>query len=364
MTGKKVLLVPLNWGLGHATRLIPVIKILLNNGAEVYIACSPVHMALLSMEFDNLKILHLPFLKIRLNKSTNQIFKIIWQVPAFLFQIYSEYRALKKLLIKQHIDIVISDNCYGLWNRKVYSIFITHQLSIKLPKRIRLIEKPVNQINHWFIRKFDTCWIPDFEDDSALAGELSHLRKLKSNMVYIGPLSRFYHSKNQTVKSIKSKSNQILFIISGPEIQRTLFETIIKTEIDHLKKEYTCIVVRGFPTSTDNDLPTGWYNHVPGNVLENFILQSEFIVCRPGYSTVMDLTALRKMAIVVPTPGQTEQEYLAKYLGSKGLFCCQDQDKMNISSGIEILKTRQRNLTIPRYNSELLENILEKPPFK
>ena len=316
------------------------------------------------MEFDNLNILHLPFLRIRLNKSNSQIFKLIWQVPAFLFQIFSEYRALKKLLLKQHIDIVISDNCYGLWNRKVYSIFITHQLFIKLPKKIRLMEKPINHFNHWFISKFDTCWIPDFEDDSALAGELSHLKILKSNMVYIGPLSRFYHPKYQLVESIERKSKQILFIISGPEIQRTVFETIIKTEIELLKKEYTCIVVRGLPVNTDNDLPTGWYNHVSGNELENFILQSEFIVCRPGYSTVMDLTALGRTAIVVPTPGQTEQEYLVKYLGSKGLFCCQYQDKINILSGIEILKTGQKEFTIPKYHSELLENILEKPPFK
>jgi uncharacterized protein (TIGR00661 family) len=364
MTGKKVLLVPLNWGLGHATRVIPIIKLLLKKGFVVYIAGSPPHLVLLTSEFDNLNILQLPYLKIKLNNSKSLIFSVIWQAPVFLLQIIREHKALKKLLKKQNIDIVISDNCYGLWNRKVYSIFITHQLSIKLPKSIRLFEKSVNLINHFLIGKFNICWVPDFEKNYTLGGELSHQLKIRPNYIYIGPLSRFFHKDNKVFDLPKVKIKQILFIISGPETQRTLFENIIKAQIVDLEKEYTCIIVRGLPAISDNNLPAGWFNHVSGNVLENFIRQSEFIVCRPGYSTVMDLIALQKLAIVVPTPGQSEQEYLAKYLENKGIFCWQDQEKLDVLSAIEILRTRQNKFIYPNYNSELLEKVFEKPPFK
>jgi predicted glycosyltransferase len=363
MTGKKVLLVPLNWGLGHATRLIPVIKILLNKGADVYIAGSPAHIALLTKEFVNLKILPLPYITIKLYNPKYQIFNLFWQMPAFLLQIIREHMALKKLADKQLIDIVISDNCYGLWNQKLHSIFITHQLNIKLPKRIQILEKPVNFINQYFIGKYNSCWVPDFEKGHSLAGELSNPLSVKSNVVYIGPLSRFLHDDSQIVVSPEIKKNQVLFIISGPETQRTRFENKIRTQINLLEKKYSCIVVRGLPENQDNKLPTGWYNHVPGNMLENLILQSEFIICRPGYSTVMDLTALKKMASLVPTPGQSEQEYLAKHLGNIGFFCWQDQEKLNLSWGISVLRKRQNNIIYPDYNTEPLEKVFDRPPF-
>jgi predicted glycosyltransferase len=364
MTGKKVLIVPLNWGLGHATRLIPIIKILLNNGADVYVAGSPAHLTLLSNEFENLKTIRLPYLTIKLNKSKYQFFNIISQIPVFLFQIFLEYRALAKVLINHPFDIVISDSCYGLWNRKVYSILITHQLNIKLPKVIRRLEKPVNCFNRWLIGKYNICWVPDIKKDDGLAGELSHPVSIISNTVFIGLLSRFNHASNQINETTERQKNQILFLISGPETQRTIFETIIKTQIEYLKPEYTCIVVRGLPLNQEKNLPYGWFNHVSGKELEILIQQSEFIICRPGYSTLMELAVLQKMAIVVPTPGQTEQEYLAKYLESKGLFYYQDQDKINIAAGIEILRTCQNKIRYPVYNSDLLKKVLEIPPFK
>jgi uncharacterized protein (TIGR00661 family) len=363
MTGKKVLIVPLNWGLGHATRIVPVIKKLISKGAEVYIAGSPSHLAFLTKEFDGIRTVRIPYLNIKLNNSKSQILNIARQIPVIILQIIREHKALKKLLSYQHFDIVISDNCYGLWNRKVHSVFITHQVSIKMPDKIKFMEKPVNILNHWFTNKYEICWIPDYENSPSLAGELSHSRFIKSNMVYIGPLSRFYSSDYQFFEATDTRIKQILFIISGPETQRTLFESIIKTQIENLKKVYACIVVRGLPDNSDNNLPEGWFNHLSTDVMKNFILQSDYIVCRPGYSTVMDLSALRKMAIVVPTPGQTEQEYLAKYLEFVGLFCSQDQDKLDIISGIEVLKNRERELTFQVYNMELLDKALEMPPF-
>jgi predicted glycosyltransferase len=364
MKGKKVLLVPLNWGLGHATRLVPVIDLLLKKGADVYIAGSPAHLALLKIEFDKIKTLPLPYLRIKLNNSGYQVFNFIFQLPSFLIQIYREHRALEKLLVKQSIDIVISDNCYGLWNRKIFTIFITHQLTIKLPKSINLLEKPVNAINHWFIRKYNICWVPDWEKENSLAGELSKCNSANLKVLYIGPLSRFSQYSHHLSQTFEKKKNQILFIISGPEKQRSFFETAIKKQIEILEKEYTCIVIRGFPGTKNDNLPKGWNNHVSGCEMENLILQSEFIVCRSGYSTIMDLTALRKMAIVVPTPGQTEQEYLAGYLGSKGLFYPQEQSKMDILSGISILRNREKEFPYPIYKPDFEEKIFEEFPFK
>lgn len=340
MKTKKVLVTALNWGLGHTTRIIPIIKELINLEADVYFGGSKVQIELIKQENQSIRYIPLPYMKIQFGQQKYQILSFLVQLPGFVLQIFREHKFLKKLIKSEDLDIVIADNVYGLWNRKIYTIFITHQLNILLPRYLRFLQPIINSINSWIISKFDECWIPDFEDNSNLAGILSHPKKIPENCKYIGILSRFdlFRSKNH---NFPIKKNQILILLSGPEPQRTIFENIIVKRLSDIPREINCIVVRGLPDESDV-LVDGWKNHLPADELFKLIMESEFVICRSGYSTIMDLVTLNKTALLVPTPGQTEQEYLATYMKEKGWFSPLGQEDFKINNAWQILKNCNR----------------------
>ncbi|MBN2522104.1 MAG: hypothetical protein JXB24_02470 [Bacteroidales bacterium] len=332
MKKKRVLLVPLNWGLGHATRLLPVISNYIRNGDTVFVGGSPSHLSIILEEFSEVNTVTIPYARIRFNGSRNQLLSLMLQIPFFFIQIVREHLSLKKIIKQHKINFIVSDNCYGLWNKNVHSVFITHQLNIILPHRLIAFEKFINKVNRWFIEKYDECWIPDLEDHDSYAGKLSHGNSLHNQVSYIGILSRF--SIADLTDQRKKHKKEILFLISGPENQRTLFEKLIRDQIKYIPEEYVYTVIRGLPGKKEDMLP-GWHNHLSSKKLLPLIKSADIIICRSGYSTIMDLLALKKTAVLVPTPGQPEQEYLAEYLSSKNLFCTMKQDEFTIRSVLE-----------------------------
>ncbi len=357
----RILVVPLNWGLGHATRLIPIIRQLMEMDVELVAGGSPQHQQLLQQEIAHLKTVDFPYLNIHLSGRKTQLFSLAIQLPAFLFQIVREHFALRKLIRSKNIEIVISDNCYGLWNRSVYSVFITHQLRIKLPQGVRFLERSVNCINSFFIHKFNECWIPDFEEAGGFAGKLSHTAIKNDSVKYIGILSRFTCLKKYTESSDIKSLKKILFIISGPEKQRTIFENIIRKELTHIPKKYDYTVIRGLPLEKEPDSDS-WLSHADSVKMQRLMMDADIIVCRAGYSTIMDLLALGKTAILIPTPGQTEQEYLAGYLAEKGYFHTCQQDQFKLGSLIpDFEKLDINNPTVPCDKTNF-RTLLEKLP--
>lgn len=332
---KKVLVVPLSWGLGHATRLIPVIRTLLDAGAEVVMGGGPEQRHILKKEFPELAVIPFPFLRIQLSKGHQQIFRLALQVPRFLLQIIREHQFLKNVLRDLSPDAVISDNCYGLWNRNVPCFFITHQLWIRLPGSIRYLEQLVNRMNHWFIRHYTCCWIPDLPENNGLAGILSHTEHSLPKVKYVGILSRFIQSA-QPHQGQSGNDIKLLIILSGPEKQRTLFENRIRDLLKDLPADFSYRVVRGLPSSTKTT-ETNWYNYADTSTLARFIREADLVISRAGYSTVMDLITMNKPAILVPTPGQTEQLSLAEHLQKKGIFPYVLQDDLQLEN---LLRTK------------------------
>jgi uncharacterized protein (TIGR00661 family) len=323
----KILIAPLDWGLGHATRCIPLIRQLLAKKHEVIIAAGGAIKVLLEQEFPAIKILPLKGYRIQYSKTRWGIFfVIISQVPKVLYSIFSEKRWLDRTIETNKIDIVISDNRFGLFNKKVYSIFITHQLFIQSP----LLQSWLQKINYYFINKFDECWVPDFKNPPNLAGKLSHPLKLPSTPIkYIGSLSRF------EANEIKEEKH-LLILLSGPEPQRTILENIIIAQLKNFFEPV--LLVRGLPGNS-NSIEVGQnvkhINHIPSEELEEAILSASFVIARSGYSTIMDLTKLKKKAILIPTPGQTEQEYLAKHLFQQQLIFSIEQQKFNLEKALK-----------------------------
>jgi UDP:flavonoid glycosyltransferase YjiC (YdhE family) len=327
----KVLIAPLDWGLGHATRCIPIIRELLVQGCEVIIAAEGKVKALLQLEFPGLRFIDLPGYRIEYASSGwGLAVKIVAQIPKILFAIKEEQEWLAKLLATEKIDAVISDNRYGLYHPDVISIFVTHQLLIKAP--FKIAEDLLQGLNYQYINEFTECWVPDAAGENNLAGQLSHPDELPDVPVhYIGTLTRF--GKDNTA----ANEGYLLVLLSGPEPQRTLLENTVLEDIN----DYTdpVVLVRGLPESTEEiELPlhVASFNHLPADQLAEKIKGASMVISRCGYSTVMDLVTMQKKSILVPTPGQTEQEYLAARLMEKNLAFCVEQKKFRLKNALEL----------------------------
>ena len=320
---KKVLICPLNWGLGHATRCVPIIRGLLESGDNVIIAADKAPLAFLKKEFPNLEFIELPGFEPLYSKGNSQVFQLLKSIPNALINFNKEHKALEKIVDDYKIDLVISDNRFGCWSKKVHSIYITHQLHIQAPKPFRWTQGILNKLHNIYIKKYDELWIPDIENTPSLSGILSHPADVKIKTKYIGFLSRFSEIKDE------EKSIDYLVILSGPEPQRTILEDIIIKQANDTDE--TIVILRAKPNEENlpDNIPNNVtiFNHVDDDKFTKLVSKSDKIICRGGYSSLMDLITLNRNAYLIPTPGQTEQEYLAKYLTEKGLFnYCNQKD--------------------------------------
>ena len=333
----RILVCPLNWGLGHATRSIPIIRELLKNGAEVIIGANGSSAALLKIEFPNLVHLKAPEFAVKYSRS-KMLFPLFmaFQFLKFKKVIAKEQEWLKKIIIEHKIDGVVSDNRYGLFNSKIPAVLITHQLNIKTGFS-NWVDAVVNKnLLLPLLNRFSTIWIPDNENDFSLAGELSHpTYKPNAELNYLGLVNRFSTAPLEMVEKKK-----ILIILSGPEPQRTMLENKILAEINSIGEKM--VVVRGLPASTEkikNKDLVQFYNHLGAEELAKEIEQAEIIIARSGYSTLLEILPLGKKSVLIPTPGQTEQEYLAHKLYNEKRVLAIEQKYFNLKEVLQ--KARQ-----------------------
>ena len=328
MNRGSVLVAPLNWGLGHATRCIPIINELEASGFRPVIASDGIALELLKKEYPNLKHYHLPELNIKYAKQGVWFkFKIFTQLSQLTQCIRKEQKVLKEIIERENLVGIISDNRLGLFHPKIPCVIISHQLNVLSGNTTWLTSKMHLQ----FIKKYTECWVPDLEGTPNLSGKLGHTKTKGLKIKYIGILSRF--KKRKVVIE-----NDILIVLSGPEPQRSLLEERLIDKLKEVPKKI--ILVRGKVEDVQTTSKIGnitVHNFKKAKALEDLILKSEAIIARSGYTTLMDLAKLDKKGLFIPTPGQTEQEYLALRLEKHGIspFC--RQDKFEVSQ-IECVK--------------------------
>jgi hypothetical protein len=386
----KVLVAPLDWGLGHATRCIPIIKELLNQKCQVIVAAEGAQKALLHEEFPFLTFVELPGYRVQYGKNRALTFlRLIASIPKILIHIKRENGWLRRFADHERPDLVLSDNRYGLYLPGTVTIFITHQLSIRTPFG-KVADRLLQRINYSAIGRFSVCWVPDTAGADGLAGELSHPKRMPPIPTrYIGWLSRMQSPFEGTgdirsgssvrglasdVPAQSTKDFDVLVLLSGPEPQRTILEKMILAQAADCNCKM--VLVRGLPGKRTRegaaDIPEGYerggpwrsrpnevlsdsvvvgvdrnsgrslaaprrvvvYDHLVAGELERLMLRSDVVLSRPGYSTVMDLRRVGKKAIFVPTPGQTEQEYLGGYLAAKGLGICVRQHAFSLTAAL------------------------------
>ena len=327
-TPRKVLLAPLDWGLGHATRCIPLITAFQEQNCEVVLAADGTAAALLRQAFPHLRLLQMKGYRVRYSRIAVLLpFALLRQLPRLLAVIRYEKRWLEALLEKEQFDLIVSDNRPGLWTRKATTVYITHQLQI-LSGMGAWMDRLLWSLHLRIMHKFDHIWVPDIEGPASMAGILSHPPHYPHKARYIGPISRF-----KPGTSIPQDID-LLIVLSGPEPQRSMLEASLLKETAAFQGKI--VLVQGkensnIPNLGDN---VSVIALADPETLYQLLMRAKLVICRSGYTSLMDLLRLQVKAVLVPTPGQTEQEYLAERMEVLHCFPYITQNEVSLSKAI------------------------------
>lgn len=300
-TKPTVLYCCLNWGLGHASRSSAVIRELIKSNSKVIICSNGQAKIFLEEQFPHICVELLDFCEIKYSRRSNQVLKITMQIPKILLSIRKEKLKLKRLIDKYNPDLIISDNRYGCFSNNHKSIILIHQLNLQLPKYLFFLHPFIFFFHKKLINNFSECWIPD-DEQLSISGRLSKL-DIKIPIKYTGILSQFHFKE-----AVTDPQKNILVILSGPEPQRTILEHKISLHLS-----YNDTIITGTNVKKQIDTKAEKFGLLVGENLQKIIENHKVVICRSGYSSICDLIVINKMAIFIPTPGQTEQEYLARH---------------------------------------------------
>jgi uncharacterized protein (TIGR00661 family) len=353
LKGKNILICPLDWGLGHTTRCIPIIAALQKLGANIVIAADNRPYELLKKEFPELRFIKFPGSSISYPENRWMLpLRIIIQLPRIFLETIAEHHTLETFIETYHIDIVFSDSRFGLWNKKKPCIYIVHQVMIKCPKWLFFLE-PIAYFSHrLIIHRYTECWISDYENKPYLLGDLAHKYQLPRNAHFIGPISRLRIYEDRPILY------DLLVILSGPEPQRTIFEQKVISQVNGLPLK--TLIVQGKPEVDEEQDISGnatITSYLTTKELGVAFSASRLILSRPGYMTIMDLAKTGKNAILVPTPGQTEQEYLANYFKHNKIFYSESQEDFNLPNAIEQAKAYSNTFSNDHGSESFLKRI-------
>ncbi len=337
----RILFCVLNWGLGHASRSVPIVKLLHDKGAEVFLASDGIAGMLLQKEFPNLPYFILPGMEIQYPRKS-MWYNMLAQAPKIFKTMQSEHTKVASLVEKENIDLIISDNRYGCFHPAIRSVLITHQISP--PTNYLLSDWILRKVINHTLQKFDEVWVPDDPDVMHLSGKLS--RPFPKKGKYIGWLSRFSESRRE-------KKYTFLAILSGPEPQRSYLEKNLLHQFSFLDERIALVRGREGRVNCTDDIDI--YDLADGGLLQKLYDESEFVICRSGYSSIMDLIRINKPAILIPTPGQYEQEYLAVNVHNSLPFIWSSQESFDLADNVERLKSLRSDQPRKPYRNHLLE---------
>ena len=314
----KILIAPLNWGLGHATRCVPLVRQYLERGDEVVLGGDGESLLLLQRHFPQLRVIHLPSLELRYTSNDQQRGFYLRAIPALLRFTIADHYYLRQQLAIEHFDLIISDNRFGLFTRQTRCVYITHQLYVRLPRRLRIFQPLARAVHACVFKRYHEVWVPDYANrEESLAGELCHGGRFDTNVKYIGPLSRFASSEGTPKEERRNSEYKVVAILSGLEPQRSIFERAILERYANSSEKV--LLVRGKVAEAQTMISRNNITIVASlsdQALLDAMEQATTIIARSGYSTIMDLAVLGLLhkAELYPTPGQSEQEYLASRL--------------------------------------------------
>jgi hypothetical protein len=329
LSGKRILVAPLDWGLGHAARCVPIIEGLIARGATPVLGADKGPLALLRGEFPQLDHVRIHGVDVRYSRTSNQLWSMARQFPAMVRSVQAERAIFERIRAPLRLDAVISDQRFGLRSPELPSVIITHQVFPFTP----FAQAALRKLNLRHLARFDRCWVMDEPESPGLAGELSHGSALPKNARYIGAVSRLRR------RGARKEQYDIVAVISGPEPQRTLLEQVLIEQLRTLPGEH--LLVLGQPAGGRHER-IGHLDvraHLNGTELAQAMIGARLIVSRSGYTTLMDLAAIGRSALIIPTPGQEEQEYLGRLHARTGRFMVQSQDRVDLRAALDASAT-------------------------
>lgn len=325
---KRILIAPLDWGMGHTTRCMPIILYLQKQGHQIIVAGNKQQINWFKKTIDFVEYVELEGYNIRYASSRFWFMpRLLLQIPRIIQTIKKEHQWLQKLIDEKRIDWVISDNRYGLFSSKIHCVFLTHQLQI-LSGWGNWLDLCLLKIHYMLLHRFDHIGIVDVENyTESLAGKLAHPKKLPPKSVYLGWLSHLYQKKITS-----KKEGYILVLLSGIEPQRKRLEQLLWQQLANSKYKVHFILGKNESISV-HSYPENFTIHheVSSTELNDLMANASLVICRSGFSSVMDVLAVGQRALLIPTPGQTEQEYLGSFLNHKECFEILAENQLNIT---------------------------------
>ncbi|OYT28831.1 glycosyltransferase [Thermoplasmatales archaeon ex4572_165] len=343
-----------SWGLGHATRSLPIIRRLLKENHELTIISHDRSLQLLEKELENtVSYIDIPDYPLLISENSRQfIAKSMIYWPLFIKRIQSGLSQLSKILEKQHCDCIISDGRYDMYSRHIPSFFISHQIRILNPLRIKMLETGSETFNEFFFKRFNEIIIPDYQIDG-FSGKLSHdLKKIdEKKLHYVGVLSDFNKKKMK-------KDIDYFISLSGPEPQRSILEEKILSQIDNLDGSIVMTLGKTEEQNKTQSDSIKTYSYLSKEKREELLNRSKMVISRSGYSTILDLSVIGCKALMIPTPGQIEQEYLAEYHKQKNTCYTVNQDLLNLKKDI-VHTEKTTGFKAKRTVDDAVENVMQ-----
>lgn len=354
---------PLDWGLGHATRCVPVIREFLRQGAQVELAVVKSNAGLLRRIFPNLRQHLAPSYNIVYPKHGYNMGLWLLKNGVHLNKVIRfEHRYADKMVESRGFDVLVSDNRFGFYSRKAKSIYMTHQRRIAFPSLLSAFE-PMGVLWHASVmRHFDEVWVPDLPEFPGYAGRMSHVNSCPRPLKFVGALSRFSNEELIAGKGDSPKSRyKFVAIVSGVEPARSRFENLLKDIF--LKTEGRHAIIMGRPALGVKKWSEGnvdFFTHLEDSDFAETVRSAEWVVSRGGYSTILDMAVLGAKCIFVPTPGQYEQVVLARDLSEAGFALAIDENKLDRQTLLEVVSTSVRVALPKSKQNDLLKMAVQQ----
>lgn len=324
-----VLICPLYWGIGHATRMVPIAEMLREKGFRVFVAAPDELLAV--FDKSSVSAISMKSYSPAYPPNLNLTLALILQSPFMIIQSLADRIRIRRIINDNNIDIILCDNRFGCFNRRVYSVYITHQVNIRSSFNHKWKSQLFSLVHRLVINRYDECWIPDLPGDENFSGRLSHPPVKGIAARYTGILSRMTATGAVPLPGLDAVSFHLL-ILSGPEPMKSFFEKKIISLYAGRREILVIVGASSSGNSFDGNDRRGRniqrFSYTSAPELKYLVEKSEKIICRPGYSTIMDLISLGRRALLVPTPGQSEQKYLAGHLALNYHFSAVPQAKL------------------------------------
>ena len=377
----KILVAPLDWGLGHATRCVPIVKEFLRQGAEVELAVVKSNAGFFREVFPELRQRVAPGYNVVYPKYGFNMALWLLKNSAHLNAVMRYEKRYAEEMVERHgYDVLFSDNRFAFFSKKAYSVYMTHQRRIAFPPAVAALESVGVRWHRSRMRNFDEVWVPDVESAPGYAGALSHLPPLRGaekapKIKFVGPLSRFDEvagslktssldagelpAGSLKLDSLNAGKYRVVAVISGVEPARTQFENCLRDILRNVPGNH--LVILGKPQAPRRSWTEGnieFVTHLPTGDFASAVRNADWVISRGGYSTVMDMAYLGAKCVFVPTPGQYEQVVLARDLATAGYAISIPANRLSVES---LLDAFNKNVALPRPESSgVLENAVKE----